>query len=71
MKHIMSVSLDEDTIIKLRELLRSKNFRNKSHAVEQAILGMHENSINNKSEDVTSDNLNSDNIDPNYRGDDE
>jgi hypothetical protein len=37
MKHVMSVSLDEDTIIKIREILRTSSLRNKSHVVEEAI----------------------------------
>ena len=44
MKHIASVSLDEETIIKIRELLRNEDnsFRNKSHVVEEAVKRMHE-----------------------------
>jgi len=38
MKHIISASVEEKTIEKIRNLLRSKRFRNKSHVVEQAIL---------------------------------
>jgi len=37
MKHIVSVSLDEETIIKVREILRTSSLRNKSHVVEEAI----------------------------------
>ncbi len=37
MKHVVSVSLDEDTIIKIREILRKGSFRNKSHVVEEAV----------------------------------
>ena len=37
MKNIASVSLDEDTIVKIREILRKSSFRNKSHVVEEAI----------------------------------
>ena len=37
MKHIVSVSLDEETIAKIREILRNSSFRNKSHVVEEAI----------------------------------
>jgi len=37
MKHIISVSVDEDTIFKLRDILRTRSFRNKSHIVEEAI----------------------------------
>lgn len=41
MKHVVSVSLDEETIVKLREILRTRSFRNKSHIVEEAILKLH------------------------------
>ena len=37
MKHIVSVSLDEETIVKIREILRKSTFRNKSHVVEEAV----------------------------------
>ena len=37
MKHVISVSLDENTIIKLREILRNSSLRNKSHIVEEAV----------------------------------
>lgn len=37
MKHKTSVSFDEETILKIRELIRSGSFRNKSHVVEYAI----------------------------------
>ncbi len=37
MKHRISVSVDEQTIFKIQELLRNKQFRNKSHTVEYAI----------------------------------
>ena len=37
MKHVVSVSLDEKTIIKIREILRNSSFRNKSHIVEEAV----------------------------------
>ena len=38
MKHVVSVSLDEETIVKIREKLRSdKSFRSKSHVVEEAL----------------------------------
>lgn len=42
MKHIMSISLDEETIVKIRECLRAGSFRNKSHVVEEAVKKMHE-----------------------------
>ncbi|MBD3249073.1 hypothetical protein GF336_03435 [Candidatus Woesearchaeota archaeon] len=44
MKHIVSVSLDEGTIVKIREILRnnSNSFRNKSHVVEEAVKKLHE-----------------------------
>jgi len=37
MKHIVSVSLDEETIVKIREILRNSSLRNKSHVVEEAV----------------------------------
>ena len=38
MRHVISVSLSEDTILKLRENLRQNSiFRNKSHFIEYAI----------------------------------
>jgi len=38
MKHRLSISVDETTIETIRTLLRTGKFRNKSHAVEHAIL---------------------------------
>ncbi|MBD3313512.1 ribbon-helix-helix protein, CopG family [Candidatus Woesearchaeota archaeon] len=38
MKHIMSVSLGEDTVAKIQNLLRKGKYRNKSHIVEEAII---------------------------------
>jgi Arc/MetJ-type ribon-helix-helix transcriptional regulator len=40
MKHVISVSVDEDTIFKIRDILRNSNFRNKSHVVEEAVRRM-------------------------------
>jgi len=37
MKFKTSVSFEEDTIFGIRELIRSGNFRNKSHVVEFAV----------------------------------
>ncbi|MBS3146569.1 ribbon-helix-helix protein, CopG family [Candidatus Woesearchaeota archaeon] len=37
MKERISITLDEDTIRKLNALIKSKKFRNRSHAVEIAI----------------------------------
>jgi len=37
MKHKISVSIEEETLLKLREQLRSRKFRNRSHAVEYAL----------------------------------
>lgn len=37
MKHVVSFSLDKETIFKLRDLLRNSSYRNKSHLVEEAI----------------------------------
>ncbi|MBU0535593.1 MAG: ribbon-helix-helix domain-containing protein [Nanoarchaeota archaeon] len=38
MKRVFSVSLGEETISKVEEILESGPFRNKSHVVEEAIL---------------------------------
>ena len=40
MKHIVSVSLDEETVDKIQEILRKSSFRNKSHVVEEAVKKM-------------------------------
>ena len=40
MKHVVSISLDQETIEKIREILRKSSFRNKSHVVEEAIIKM-------------------------------
>jgi Arc/MetJ-type ribon-helix-helix transcriptional regulator len=37
MKHKTSISFDEETICKIRALVRSGKFRNKSHVMEYAI----------------------------------
>lgn len=37
MKHKTSVAFDEDTLISIRELVRTGSFRNKSHVVEYAV----------------------------------
>ncbi len=42
MKHIVSVSLSEDTIVKIREILRKSSYRSKSHVVEEAVLKFYE-----------------------------
>lgn len=42
MKLGMSVSLDEETHSKVRELMRKRRFRNKSHVVEEALQRMWE-----------------------------
>ncbi len=38
----MSISIDETTHSKIRELMRSRKFRNKSHLLEEAIWRLHE-----------------------------
>lgn len=35
---MVSVSLGRETIAKIQDILRKRNFRNKSHIVEEAIL---------------------------------
>lgn len=37
MKHKISISVDEETILRVREAIRQKTFRNKSHAFEFAV----------------------------------
>ena len=37
MKAKLSISIDEDTLTKVQDMLRSKQFRNKSHIFEYAI----------------------------------
>ena len=36
MRHRISITIDEDTLLKVRELLRCKTYRNKSHFFELA-----------------------------------
>ena len=44
MKHRISISLDEETVLKLKEKVRtSSEFRNQSHFVEEAIKRVVEN----------------------------
>lgn len=38
MKHKLSVSVDEETVVKIQEKIRQRIFRNKSHAVEYALM---------------------------------
>ena len=38
MKHVISISIGEETLYKLKQRLNSPDFRNKSHLVEKAIL---------------------------------
>jgi len=45
MKHRICISLDEDTVVKLREGLRKSIFRNKSHLVEHAVNDFLENKL--------------------------
>ncbi len=37
MKHKLSISVDEETIVKIQEAMRKGKFRNKSHAFEYAV----------------------------------
>lgn len=37
MKHVFTVSLDIETVAKIREAARLGKFRNKSHLVEEAV----------------------------------
>ena len=36
MKHKLSITIDEDTLFRIQDMLRSKTFRNKSHFFEVA-----------------------------------
>jgi len=38
MKHKLSVSVDEETVVRIQEKIRQRVFRNKSHAVEYALM---------------------------------
>jgi Arc/MetJ-type ribon-helix-helix transcriptional regulator len=38
MKQVFTVSMDEETVRKIREYARKSSFRNKSHVVEEAVL---------------------------------
>jgi len=40
MKHKLSVTLDEEVVLGILDLLRDDTFRNKSHAVEYAVKKM-------------------------------
>jgi len=37
MKHKLSITMDEETILDIRNRLRDKLFRNKSHLIEYAV----------------------------------
>jgi hypothetical protein len=37
MKHVISASVDQDTVLKLQDILRNTPHRNKSHVIEEAI----------------------------------
>jgi metal-responsive CopG/Arc/MetJ family transcriptional regulator len=43
MKHKLSITVDEDTLIQINDILRSKTFRNKSHFFEVAAKNLIEN----------------------------
>lgn len=49
MKHKLSVTLDEQTIIKIQDSLRTGIFRNKSHIVEFALKRLFEEVNNDES----------------------
>lgn len=40
MKHKLSITLDEETLLAMREKIRSGTFRNKSHLVEYSVKKM-------------------------------
>jgi len=37
MKHKVTISVDEETIVKVRDSIKNKKFRNRSHAFEFAV----------------------------------
>jgi metal-responsive CopG/Arc/MetJ family transcriptional regulator len=37
MKHKICISIDEGTLLKVKEAIRNRKFRNKSHAFEAAV----------------------------------
>lgn len=37
MKHKLSITLDEETILQMREKIRTGTFRNKSHLIEYSV----------------------------------
>ena len=37
MKHKICISVDEETLLKVKEAIRNHKFRNKSHAFEAAV----------------------------------
>lgn len=43
MKQVVSIALDENTVLRLKERFGKGGFRNKSHLVEEAILEFIEN----------------------------
>jgi len=47
MKHKISISIEEETLLRLREHIRSRKFRNRSHAVEYALERLMENGQRN------------------------
>ncbi|MBT4539914.1 ribbon-helix-helix protein, CopG family [Candidatus Woesearchaeota archaeon] len=49
MKHVFTVSLDIETVAKIREAARSSRYRNKSHLVEEALKDFLKNNSNNNS----------------------
>ena len=40
MRHKLSITIDQDTILKINDLMRSKKYRNKSHFFELAAAKM-------------------------------
>jgi len=42
MKHKLSITLDEETILKMHDKVREGSFRNKSHLVEYSVKKMME-----------------------------
>ncbi|MBC8495576.1 hypothetical protein H8D36_05455 [archaeon] len=45
MRHKLSITIGEDTILQIRDALRNKNYRNKSHFFEIAAINLLEKEV--------------------------
>ena len=52
MRHKLSISIEEDTILGIQEELRSKTYRSKSHFFEIAAIKLIENTKNQSNKEV-------------------